>query len=137
MNLAGKTVMPAIVDAHVHLGYRKGASFLVENYTRENILDHLQRFAYHGVAAVMSMGTERDQGYALRDELRAAPPPDTALFLTAGRGLAMPNGGPAPPLRDAPYGVSTEAEARAAVRELARRRSTATSRSGSTIASAR
>ena len=31
----------------------------------------------------------------------------------------MPNGGPAPPLRDAPYGVATEAEARAAVRELA------------------
>src|SRR5688500_13872890 len=30
----------------------------------------------------------------------------------------MPMGGPAPPLRDAPYGVSTPDEARAAVREL-------------------
>ena len=70
----------------------------------------------------MSMGAERELGYALRDELRASPPPDTALFLTAGRGLAMPNGGPAPPLRDAPYGVSTEAEARKAVRELAARK---------------
>ncbi|MGH9255313.1 MAG: amidohydrolase family protein [Vicinamibacterales bacterium] len=119
VNLAGKTVMPAIIDAHGHLGYRKGADFRIDNYTRENLLDHLQRLAYHGVAAFMSMGTERDLGYALRDELRATPPPNTALFLTAGRGLAMPNGGPAPPLRDAPYGVATEAEARASVRELA------------------
>ena len=119
VSLAGKTVMPAIIDAHGHLGYRRGASFLVENYTRENLIDHLQRLAYHGVAAFMSMGTERDLGYALRDELRAAPPAGTALFLTAGRGLAMPNGGPAPPLRDSPYGVATAAEARAAVRELA------------------
>jgi imidazolonepropionase-like amidohydrolase len=119
VNLAGKTVMPAIVDAHGHLGYRRGADFRVENYTRENLTDHLQRLAYHGVAAFMSMGTERDLGYALRDELRASPPPNMALFLTAGRGLAMPNGGPQPPLRDAPYGVQTADEVRAAVRELA------------------
>jgi molybdenum ABC transporter molybdate-binding protein len=118
VDLTGKTVMPAIINAHAHVGYRKGKSFTADNYTRENILDHLQRLAYHGVAAVMSMGAERAEGYALRDELRAAPPPDTALFLTAGQGLAMPNGGPAPPLRDAPYGVSTAAEARQAVREL-------------------
>jgi len=122
VDLTGKTVMPAIIEAHGHLGYRRGASFTAENYTRENILDHLQRFAYHGIAAVMSMGAERPLGYALRDELRAAPPPDTALFLTAGQGLAMPDGGPAPPLRDAPYGVTNAAEARRAVRELAAKR---------------
>ena len=122
VDLAGKTVMPAIINAHGHLGYRRGKSFTAENYTRENIIDHLQRFAYHGVAAVMSMGAERAEGFALRDELRARPLPDTALFLTAGRGIAMPGGGPAPPLRDAPYGVSTEAEARQAVRELQARK---------------
>jgi imidazolonepropionase-like amidohydrolase len=119
VNLAGKTVMPAIIDAHGHAGYRRGADYRAENYSRENIIDHLQRQAYHGVAAFMSMGTEQEIGFALRDELRAAPQPNMALFLTAGRGIAMPNGGPAPPLRDVPYGVTTEAEARAAVRELA------------------
>jgi molybdenum ABC transporter molybdate-binding protein len=118
VDLTGKTVMPAIVNAHAHLGYRKGASFVADNYTRENILDHLERFAYHGIGTVMSMGAERPDGFALRDELRAMPRPGTARFLTAGRGLAMPMGGPAPPLRDAPYGVSTPEEARAAVREL-------------------
>lgn len=119
VNLAGKTVMPAMIDAHGHMGYRRGASFRVENYTRENLVDHLQRQAYHGVAAFMSMGTEQELGYALRDELRAMPQPGMALFLTAGRGLAMPGGGPNPPLRDAPYPVRTDAEVRAAVRELA------------------
>jgi imidazolonepropionase-like amidohydrolase len=123
VDLAGKTVMPAIINAHGHLGYRKGPSFAVENYTRENIIDHLQRLAYHGVSVIMSMGAERpDIGYRLRDELRASPLPDTALFLTAGQGIAMPAGGPAPPLRDAPYGVATEEEARNAVRELAGRK---------------
>ena len=62
VDLTGKTVMPAIINAHGHIGYRKGASFAVENYTRENIIDHLQRLAYHGVAAVMSMGAERAGG---------------------------------------------------------------------------
>jgi imidazolonepropionase-like amidohydrolase/ABC-type molybdate transport system substrate-binding protein len=122
VDLTGKTVMPAIINAHGHLGYRRGKSFSADNYTRGNIIDHLQRLAYHGVAAVMSMGAERTLGYELRDELRAGPLPDTALFLTAGQGLAMPDGGPAPPLRDAPYGVSTEAEARQAVRELQARK---------------
>ena len=121
VDLTGKTVMPAIVNAHGHVGYRRGKSFTADNYTRENIIDHLQRLAYHGVAAVMSMGAEREIGYALRDELRRSPRADTALFLTAGQGIAMPMGGPAPPLRDAPFGVSTEAEAREAVRTLRQR----------------
>jgi imidazolonepropionase-like amidohydrolase len=48
--------------------------------------------------------------------------PDAALFLTAGRGLAMPTGGPAPPLREAPIGVASEADARKAVQDLRERR---------------
>src|SRR5436309_11994342 len=34
VDLRGKTVMPAIVDAHVHLGYQRGAVFAAENFTR-------------------------------------------------------------------------------------------------------
>ncbi|OLC83309.1 MAG: hypothetical protein AUH72_04660 [Acidobacteria bacterium 13_1_40CM_4_65_8] len=54
VDLAGKTVMPALVDVHTHLGYRKGATFAAENFTRENVLDELNRFAYYGVAAVQT-----------------------------------------------------------------------------------
>src|SRR5712671_1109779 len=43
IDLAGKTVMPALVDAHVHMGYRKGLDFGQNNYTRENLTDILER----------------------------------------------------------------------------------------------
>src|SRR5215831_922679 len=35
VELSGKTVMPALVDAHAHLGYRKGTTFTADNFTRE------------------------------------------------------------------------------------------------------
>lgn len=125
VDLTGKTVMPALVELHTHLGYWKGPSNtnLVENFTRENILDHLQRFAYHGVAAVLSMGTDRRElAYEVRDELRKAPPPDTALYFTAGQGLSSPGAGPGFPMRPAVYEVTTEAEARKAVQEMVGRK---------------
>ena len=50
--------MPALVDAHVHLGYRKGTTFTADNFTRENILDQLNQFAYWGVSGVLSTGTD-------------------------------------------------------------------------------
>src|SRR2546425_5198927 len=116
VDLTGKTVMPALIDAHVHMGYRKGLDFSTNNYTRENLSDILDRFAYYGVAAILEAGTSRSD---LAYELRAKPTAAGALFLTAGRGFGMPNAGPGGPMRDSAYGVTTEAEARADVRELA------------------
>src|SRR5437667_443138 len=115
VDLTGKTVMPALIDAHVHMGYRKGLDFSTNNYTRENLSDILERFAYYGVAAILEAGTARSE---LPYEFRANPPPG-AMYLTAGRGFGMPNAGPGGPMRDSAYGVRTEAEARADVRELA------------------
>jgi imidazolonepropionase-like amidohydrolase len=115
VDLTGKTVMPALVDVHTHLGYRNGATFAAENFTREIVLDELSRFAYYGVAAVASAGTDRGD---LTLQLRNAPHPG-ALVRTAWRGLAPPDAGPNPPMRDAPYGISSEADARRDVRELA------------------
>jgi imidazolonepropionase-like amidohydrolase len=122
VDLTGKTVMPALVDAHSHLGYTdvKGMTTAAANFTRDNLVDHLRRYAYYGIAATLSMGVDRGE---LPYEIRAAPVTGAALFRTAGRGMALPNAGPgAEYRRDAAYGVSTEAEARAAVRELAARR---------------
>jgi len=119
INLRGKTVMPALVDAHSHLGYTDVAAGTTTsaNYTRENVLDHLRRYAYYGISATLSLGLDRGD---LPYQLRASPTPGTALFFTAGRGMAMPNAGPnADYWKDAAYGVTTEADARAAVRELA------------------
>jgi imidazolonepropionase-like amidohydrolase len=115
VDLAGKTVMPALVDAHVHLGYRSGVTFTAANYTRQNVLDELDRFSYYGVAAVLEAGTGRG---VLPFEIRAQTH-SGARYLTAGRGFAMPKAGPGEPMRDAPYGITTEAEARRDVQELA------------------
>ena len=47
VNLAGKTVMPAIIDTHTHL-----------SQTREMLIDDLRRRAYFGVGAAMSLGQD-------------------------------------------------------------------------------
>jgi len=115
VDLSGKTVMPALVDAHVHLGYRRGSTFTADNYTRENLLDEFDRFSYYGVAAVLEAGTGRGSlPFQVRSEAHSG-----ARYLTAGRGFAMPNAGPGVPMRDAAYGVTSEAEARRNVQELA------------------
>ncbi len=115
VDLSGKTVMPALVDDHVHMGYRKGGSFSASNYTRENLLDILDRFAFFGVAAILETGTGRGGlPYRVRAEAQTG-----ARYLTTGSGIAMPAAGPGGAMRDAIYGVTTEAQARQAVRELA------------------
>jgi imidazolonepropionase-like amidohydrolase len=122
IDLTGKTVMPALIDLHSHLGYYDVKTMInsAQNYTRANLIDHLNRYAYHGIAATLSLGLDRGE---LPFQLRAATGSDTALFHTAGRGIAWPNAGPrADYWRDAPYGVRTEAEARTAVQELAARK---------------
>jgi imidazolonepropionase-like amidohydrolase len=119
VDLSGKTVMPALVDAHSHLGYTdvKHNTTAAANFTRDNLTDHLERYAYYGIAATLSMGVDRGE---LPYELRANPVPGAALFRTAGRGIALPNAGPGAEYRkDAAYGVTTEEEARKAVQELA------------------
>src|SRR5258708_13132656 len=91
VDLTGKTVMPALVDAHVHMGYRKGLDFSQNNYTRANLTDILDRFAYYGVAAILEAGTSRSD---LVYEIRANPPPG-APFPTPRRASPLPT--PAPP----------------------------------------
>jgi imidazolonepropionase-like amidohydrolase len=116
VDLAGKTIMPGMVLAHGHIGYLKGTTFARENYTRDNIIDQLNRYLYYGVVAMMSTGTDPGE---LPYELRNQPHPG-ALFRTAGRGLAAPDASTGNlEMRSVPYGLATEEEARRDVRELA------------------
>ena len=119
VDLKGKTVIPAIVDSHAHLGWEvvKTGAIGTETYTQENLIDHLTRAAYYGVALTQNLGI--DPGEAAYD-VRANPIPGVALLQTAGRGMALPNAGPGQAYwRPVAYGVANEAEARKAVRELA------------------
>src|SRR5438270_6055354 len=116
VDLTGKTIMPGMVLAHGHIGYLRWTTFARENYTRENLIDHLNRYLYYGVVAMMSTGTDPgDLPFELRNESHAG-----ALFRTAGRGFAAPDASTGNlAMRSVPYGVTTEQEARRDVRELA------------------
>jgi len=103
VTLAGKTVMPMIVDTHVHL-----------SPTREKLIIDLKRRAYFGVNAVMSMGADL---YPMLD-IRSETIPGAARYLSAGRGITMPE----PGRMTAPHWINTEAEAVKAVQELAERK---------------
>jgi imidazolonepropionase-like amidohydrolase len=101
VNLAGKTVMPAIIDTHTHL-----------SQTREALNDDLRRRAYFGVGAAMSLGQDTtDASFQVRSQTM----PGMARFFTAGRGITAPE----PGRTTAPYWVTTTAEARKAVQENA------------------
>jgi imidazolonepropionase-like amidohydrolase len=101
VDLTGKTVMPAVVDTHAHLAN-----------TREALVTQLRHKAYYGAGVVMSLGQDAGD---LPFQVRAETIPNAARFRTAGRGVTMPE----PGRSEAPYWITSEAEARKAVQELA------------------
>jgi imidazolonepropionase-like amidohydrolase len=100
VDLAGKTVMPMIIDTHVHL-----------SPTRDALIRDLRRRAYYGVSAVLSMGLD---GYEVL-EVHNETIPSAARYLSAGRGITMPE----PGRTKVPYWITSAAEGRKAVEELA------------------
>jgi imidazolonepropionase-like amidohydrolase len=120
VDLTGKTVMPALINAHGHPGFQKGLSYVQENFTGETIIDDLNRALYYGVAVVQSQGIEKgDLTYQVRAEQQAGKS-GGARLLIAGRGIGAPNAGPgAAAYAGIAYEITTEAEARQAVQELA------------------
>ena len=120
VDLTGKTLIPALIDLHGHVGFQRGLSYAAANYTLDNIVDYLRRYAYHGVGAVVSLGTDPGD---LWQEIRRAQllgVLDGARLHTAGSGLAAPNAGPgSPALRPSASGVTSEDEGRQRVAELA------------------
>jgi imidazolonepropionase-like amidohydrolase len=103
VSLAGKTVMPTLIDTHTHLGA-----------TRDAVVRDLQLRAYYGVGAALSLGTDPPEVL----ELRGHAIPGAARFLSAGRGITMPE----PGRTTVPYWVTSETGGRKAVEELAARK---------------
>lgn len=104
VSLAGKTVMPAIVDTHVHTSTTDAA-----------LVTDLQQRAKFGIGAALSMGLDgTDVAFAQRDKTV----PTLARLFTAGRGITAPEKG----RTEVPYWITTPDEGRQAVRELAAKR---------------
>ena len=101
VDLSGKTVMPAVVNAHMHLAS-----------TRDERVAQLQHMAYYGAGLVVSLGQDTgDVPFEIRDEAV----PDGARSRTAGRGITAPE----PGRSEVPFWITSEEEARSAVQELA------------------
>ena len=100
VSLAGKTLMPMLIDTHVHL-----------SPTRELLTRDLRQRAYFGVSAALSLGTDNIELIGMRAETI----PNAARFFSAGRGITMPE----PGRTTVPYWITTEAEGRKAVEQLA------------------
>lgn len=66
VDVAGKTIMPGIVNAHAHVGDTNGLE--TGDYTAENLLRQLRLYARYGVTTVNSLGGDEAAGFALRDD---------------------------------------------------------------------
>ncbi len=101
VSLAGKTVMPAIVDAHVHT-----------STTQPELTDDLRRRAQFGIGAALSMGLDGSEApFAQRTQAT----PGLARLFIAGRGITAPEKG----RTEVPFWITTPDEGRQAVREMA------------------
>lgn len=79
VDLSGMTVMPAIIDAHTHL-----------STTRDGLIEDLERRAYWGIGAALSLGADGDDApLELRDEAL----PNAARYRSAGLGITSPEPG--------------------------------------------
>ena len=102
VDLAGKTVMPTIVDTHTHL-----------STTRDGLIRDLKQRAYFGVSAALSLGLDGFELLGMRNEII----PGAARFFSAGKGITRTEPG------RATSQINSEAEARKAVQENAAHRS--------------
>jgi imidazolonepropionase-like amidohydrolase len=95
VNLSGKTVMPMLIDSHVHL-----------SNTREKVVKDLRQRAWWGVGAALSLGTDSWETLDLRNK----DTPGLARYFSAGKGLSRPEGRPT-------LEINSVEDARKAVRE--------------------
>ena len=93
IDLAGKYVMPGIINLHGHLGNVVGMTLNPKNFTRESVENQLKIYATYGVTSVVSMGTDRDLIFPMRADQRSGRPHMTRIF-TAGRGFTGTSGYP-------------------------------------------
>ncbi|HEV2275303.1 MAG TPA: amidohydrolase family protein [Acidobacteriaceae bacterium] len=91
IHLQGRYVMPGIINLHVHLGDTIGLEQDARFFTRENVEKDLKTYASYGVTTVLSMGTDKDLIFRIRDEQRAGRPAETRVY-TAGQGFVFKGG---------------------------------------------
>jgi imidazolonepropionase-like amidohydrolase len=117
VDLAGKYVIPGLIDTHIHLGNVQDLTLDEKFYTRENVEADLKTYASYGFTTVAIMGTDKDAIFAVRNAGRANRATTTRLF-TAGQGIVFRGGyGGIPGINrpvTSPKEAATEVDAQAA-----------------------
>ena len=125
IDLAGQTVMPALVNAHAHLGWEGYTGWGSDRFTRDNLIDHLYRHAYYGVGTIISTGSDREAiALDVREAQRLGEVGGARYLVSPGVGT--PGGGPNPRFTDDAgwwglHAVTSAIEARDVVRAEAAR----------------
>lgn len=119
-DLNGKYIMPGIINLHGHVGNVIGLTQDPKNFTRANVEQNLRTYASYGVTSVISMGSDQDLSFQIRQEQRAGRPQYTRLY-TAGRGFTGKGGYPtsAPGMKGVPFEVENPAQVKKDVDWLA------------------
>src|SRR5260370_13204144 len=85
VELTGKYVMPGIINLHGHLGNTVDLTQNAGFFTRENVEKNLLTYASYGVTTMLSIGTDQDLIFQIRDQQRAGSPPMMRSFTAPHR----------------------------------------------------
>src|SRR5678809_1146310 len=99
-DLKGAFVIPGLMNLHAHLGNTIDLVQDSKFHTRESVEKDLKTYAAYGVTSVLSMGTDQDTIFPLRNEQRKAfsgesastTRPPMARVYTTGQGLVFKGG---------------------------------------------
>ena len=118
-DLSGKTIMPALVNTHAHLGWEAYGDWGSQFFTEENLTDHLYRHAYYGVGTIISTGSDSVE-VAARVKLEQLRGNIGGARYHQSPGMGSPGGGPNPRFTDDPdyWGVHPVADPEQAVRTV-------------------
>lgn len=99
-DLKGAHVIPGLINLHAHLGNTVDLVQDSKFHTRASVEQDLKTYASYGVTTVVSMGTDQDAIFPVRNEQRAAASanattrwtPSMARVYTVGQGLMLRGG---------------------------------------------
>src|SRR5688572_3233255 len=125
VDVTGKTLIPALIDAHMHIGYENMQGWTARNYTRENVIETLERSSYYGLGAVFSAGTDPvELAQSIQRDQASGKVAGAAFVFAAGAGPpgAGPNGNLLKELaifpRSPVHAITGDADARQVVRTV-------------------
>lgn len=93
VDVRGKTLMPALIAGHAHLGITNGVKSGAAEINEANVTRQLQKYMKYGIGTVGVFGTDHDFIYQMRADQQSGK---LALptIVTAGHGFGVPHGAP-------------------------------------------